>query len=287
MKTPITLNAWIATLVALMAFTACEEVTDVTIEESKTYLVIEGGVFLSNTTEQHIRVSETVPFFKSENSRPVTNAIVRVSDGQQDVPFIHERDGSYKANIQIQAGKTYTLTVVYNGKTYQASAAMPALVEAQNMQLIYKDLTDDPFADGNKTGYAASIDMQDPAGTRNYYLYKLFVNGQSTFFADPGNRLNAIVDDQYFDGKFLRNVEVNNEWLAQPGDDVEVQLLNISKEQYDFYYTLFTLTSGNSLLGDPPPAPIQGNLRNVNDAAERVLGFFQVAARSSVNRTVE
>lgn len=286
MKT--TLNI-IATSCLVIWLWSCEEVTVIDIKNSETYLVVDGGVFLTPTADgkQFIRLSETVPFFDEDNRKPVTSATVAVSDGTATVVFDHVSDGRYEGVLVPAAGETYTLTVAYNGRTYQATGVMPGLVLAENLQLVYTDLTNDPFADGNKIGYVASIDMQDPAGIKNYYLYKLLVNGQSTFLADPGNRLNTVVEDQYFDGKFLSSVEVNNDWLSQPGDEVEVQLFNISREQYEFYYALFTLTAGNSLLGDPPPAPIQGNVVSVNDPTERVLGFFQVAARSSVSGTVE
>jgi hypothetical protein len=79
---------------------------------------------------------------------------------------------------------------------------------------------------------------------------------------------------------------VNNEYLAQPSDEVTVQLLNISEAQYDFYYELFSITSSNSLLGDPPRSRLIGNVANLSQPNNWALGFFQVAGVSQRSQRV-
>ncbi|MFM8834577.1 MAG: DUF4249 domain-containing protein [Cytophagales bacterium] len=258
----------------------CEQVIDLNIPSTTSRLVIEGGVFSHADGQPHvqlIKLSKSVAFF-DKNSQPVTNATVSVTDGTTNYVFQHTANGVYQSLPFAPAmGKTYSLTLFYQGATYTASEVMIAPVPIINMYFEYKDVANDPFADGNQKGYQTQIDFADPAGIENFYLRKILVNGEETFFADPGNRFNSITADTYFDGKLITQAKVNDEYLAQPEDEVEAQLFNISKRQYEFYNLLFTLTSGGSLLGDPPPARLIGNVENSTSPKDYPLGFFQVA----------
>ena len=235
---------------------------------------------------QRIQLKNSVDFFSNVSSEPIADAQVSVTDGFNQFNFVHQGNGVYEQVVAAVSGRTYTLTINWKQQQFQASGVMQQAVAIEKYDLEYKDLTNDPFADGNKTGYVANISFTDPATSRNFYLMKLFINGQPTFIPDPGNRLNAISEDQYYNGKTLNDVEVNNEYLAQPLDEMTVQLLSISVAQYDFYYELFSLTSSNSLLGDPPRSRLIGNVANLSQPNNWALGFFQVAGVSQRSKQV-
>lgn len=272
-----------------LLFLSCEEVVDIDLKNSTSRLVIEGGIFLYDEGDNHvqrIQLKNSVDFFSNVSSEPIADAQVNVTDGFNQFNFIHQGDGVYEQVVAAVSGRTYTLTINWKQQKFQASGVMQQAVAIEKYDLEYKDLTNDPFADGNKTGYVANISFTDPASNRNFYLLKLFINGQPTFIPDPGNRLNAISEDQYYNGKTLNDVEVNNEYLAQPLDEMTVQLLSISEAQYDFYYELFSLTSSNSLLGDPPRSRLIGNVANLSQPNNWALGFFQVAGVSQRSKQV-
>lgn len=55
---------------------------------------------------------------------------------------------------------------------------------------------------------------------------------------------------------------------------VEIQQYSISANAYEYYKLLSDQTQNTGNLTDTPPAAIIGNVRNVNDATEKVVGFF-------------
>ncbi len=62
-----------------------------------------------------------------------------------------------------------------------------------------------------------------------------------------------------------------------------VRQLSISKDTYEYWRRVRVLVNNSGSVFDSPPASIQGNLYNVNDPDEVVLGYFEVA-RSKVSR---
>lgn len=55
---------------------------------------------------------------------------------------------------------------------------------------------------------------------------------------------------------------------------INLQQLSLTEEAHDYLNLLkIQKNSGNSLF-DPPPFEINGNLRNVDDPNEKVLGYF-------------
>jgi Domain of unknown function (DUF4249) len=58
---------------------------------------------------------------------------------------------------------------------------------------------------------------------------------------------------------------------------VEVQQLCISQDAYSFNKILEAQTQSNGGLTDTPPAAVVGNIRNITNQAEKVVGYFGVA----------
>ena len=55
---------------------------------------------------------------------------------------------------------------------------------------------------------------------------------------------------------------------------VEIQQICISKQVYDFYQLLEAGTKSNGDLVDVPPTSIVGNIKNINNAQEKIVGVF-------------
>jgi hypothetical protein len=58
---------------------------------------------------------------------------------------------------------------------------------------------------------------------------------------------------------------------------VEIQQYSISANAYEYYKLLRDQTQNTGYLTDTPPAAIIGNIRNINDASEKVVGYFGAA----------
>ena len=61
---------------------------------------------------------------------------------------------------------------------------------------------------------------------------------------------------------------------------VEIQQYAISSNAYEYYKLLRDQAQNTGNLTDTPPAAIIGNIRNVNDASEKVVGYFGAAGVS-------
>ncbi len=57
---------------------------------------------------------------------------------------------------------------------------------------------------------------------------------------------------------------------------------SITKEAYIYWETVKKVAQSTGSIFDTPPGPINGNIYNVNDPDERVLGFFEVSAVDTI-----
>lgn len=87
----------------------------------------------------------------------------------------------------------------------------------------------------------------------------------------PGAKSTQIVAKRIVDQSFLSRHYFN------------VRQLSISKDAYEYWRRVGELVNNTGSVFDTPPAPIKGNLYNINDPNEVVLGYFEVA-KSKVTR---
>jgi hypothetical protein len=58
---------------------------------------------------------------------------------------------------------------------------------------------------------------------------------------------------------------------------VNLEQISVSLEVYKFYQLVRQLTQGTGGLADTPPSAIVGNIQNVSNPDEKVVGYFGVA----------
>ncbi len=165
-------------------------------------------------------------------------------------------------------------------------------------------------------GHRISVNWQDPAGEKNYYLWKyktyqpLFVcktcergiyrNGecQSTnsnygpayynYLCDPScwyikfEEEPVIFEDRLSDGAMIKNHEiVILPFYRRPDILIEVQQLSVNESAYNYFKIIYDQVSASGGLNAPPAAPLLGNLFNPDDPSEIVLGQFTTAGVSA------
>jgi len=81
----------------------------------------------------------------------------------------------------------------------------------------------------------------------------------------PGGVSTQIVAQRIVDQSFLSRHYFN------------IRQTSISKASYEYWRKVRELVNNTGSVFDTPPAPIKGNIRNVNASDEVVLGFFEVA----------
>jgi hypothetical protein len=161
------------------------------------------------------------------------------------------------------------------------------------------------------------VDFQDDAVQKNFYLwrythyerlqycvtcdYKIF-DSYKQICIEKGLGF-SFLREPYYDYEcenecyaILKNKEVNVFWdnlsngrmvqgrlvariplYSFEGCLVEIEQICISPETYSFYKILESQSQNTGGLADTPPAAIVGNIRNINNTSEKVVGYFGVA----------
>ncbi|WP_298546626.1 DUF4249 domain-containing protein [uncultured Aquimarina sp.] len=271
-------NLFITSLIIIsLFFLSCEtDVTnDITLNESTPRLVINGGLernTITPLTTQRIQLTTTASFLSTEELPFVDDASVIVTSNTDSWEFTHTSNGVYEnSDIIPEIGNTYTITINWNGETYEGS---DNISEVPSFDNFYFEFEEETIA--TDEGYFVKFDTTDPANISNFYYYRLFKNGEFVIVPDPGNSEVLIVSDEFFDGRQRIGVNPNDEVPFEIGDIATAQQLSISEEYFDFLNELFVQTGnlGNPIIGNPPPASIRGNLINLSNPNNRALGYF-------------
>lgn len=248
----------LVSLVFLLAFSSCQKVIDVDLNDTDQKVVIEGTI-LRGDTVQRVRITKTQNFDESTAPPTVDNASVTVTDhlGNAAV-FTSVGNGWYEvAAYPGFEGRTYTLTVVVDGTTYSGSSTMP----------VYQPLTDlyvDFYPFGPDTLISLVPAHYDQAGAANHYQFHVYRNGIR-------DKSIYIQDDQFTDGNliiqplFVSDLEME--------DTVRVDLFCIDKP----VHTYFNQLSVNSSSIATPANPAS----NMNGGC---LGYF--SARTFDTKTI-
>lgn len=271
---------FLLTITIFVLCASCEtDVTDdITLENTAPRLVVEGGLErnpLFPDQPQRIRLRTTANFLSGEELPLVENAIVSIGDGTDTFALSYSGDGFYSSSEIIpEINQTYTLRIEWNEEVYEGEDILPRVPEFDDFYFVFKEETLVTDA-----GYFLQLDTTDPPNISNFYYYRVFKNGEYIIVHDQGNSEVLIVSDEFFDGQQRIGVNPNDEVSFVPGDEGRAQQLGISEAYHDFLFLLFEETGrqGIPLVGNPPPASIRGNIRNLTNPQNRALGFFYTA----------
>lgn len=91
-----------------------------------------------------------------------------------------------------------------------------------------------------------------------------------------------------FDDRNINGGQIQSRKIARlpyyqfNGALVEIRQASLTKDAYQFYRFFQEQTRNNGGIADTPPTALKGNIRNINNDRENVVGFFTVSAVSSV-----
>lgn len=212
-------------LLASASFISCEKVIDVDLNSDDPKVVIE-GTFTAGETTHNVVITRTMNFDEAAPYPTVDNAVVSVTDNlgnAQVLTFVG--NGTYQATAYpVIEGRTYTLTVVADGKTYTAQSTAPGLVPIDDLFVL-------SFEFGPDTINSLIPLRMDPAGVKNFYQFNLFNNGE---------RLDGIYlqDDAFTDGIQIQQPLFDNEGSYESGDTAFVEMFIIDEPVYNYFFAL-------------------------------------------------
>ncbi|MCF3109179.1 DUF4249 domain-containing protein [Niabella sp. CC-SYL272] len=240
----------------LLAVTGCQKVIQVDINSVNKKYVIE-GTLTDNDDSYSVIVSKTLNVSDLNVFEGVENAFVTIAEvGKAPVLLQHKGNGLYRANASGKPGATYQLSVKIGNEVFTASSRMPQKV---SMDSLYT--TSRVFV--GRQRLIATVEFKDPPGEGNAYRFTQFVDGrkENTIF---------VTNDKLIDGRNvvyeLMIFSGDGDSDLKKGDNLRVEMRCISKDNYDFWYSLTQSGLGQNQSASPgnPASNIRGG----------ALGYF-------------
>ena len=264
-------------LIIIGLLNSCTDVIHVKVPNGGPRLVVDASINWQKGTlgeTQTINLRESTAFFDKNPDVPVTGASVTVTkenDGSIFV-FADQNNGSYTAvDFVPELNASYTLKILYNGKSYTATETLMAAPVINRINQTIE-------GSGGDKEIQIQVFFDDPGNIENYYLGEFIPSNL------PLPSL-GVIRDEFTDGNenFIENE--NENYVA--GVTVGINLYGISRRYYD-YINIFIQQSGSDERGPFPttPVPLKGNVVNVNDSNEEVLGYFRAGEFDTTSYTI-
>lgn len=233
-------------LLALVALTACEKEIDFDYHEVDPIVVIEGRVTnegMEVVLTKSRSVNDSVPAAGLDGAR----VVVATDDETVELSF-DEATGTYRSPQTAVPGKTYRLTVDFEGTRYTATSVMqePSLI--LNTEFTWQKVLDDQLL-------AYQVTATDPDSLqRNYFWYRLDRQSSRPDLADVDlskpYRWNVFDDRGNPPGLILRDIMCMSKRIADEnkkddrksilyeGDTLVLQWMTIDAAAFDYFRSL-------------------------------------------------
>lgn len=198
---------------------------------------------------------------------------MRVRDDQGGVfPFVESATpGTYVTNqLVMTAGTEYRLEITYAGSQYDATAIAQPVPPIDS---IYLDKPK-PGRFSGDSGVRVTIDLTDPAGQDNWYLWDQFVDGSRQLGPDSTFKLRITAPDESFRGITIRGFQPFEGVNINVGSSVLLRQIGIPESMYLYYFALSDQVSGDGSPFSVPPASVRGNVANLTTPSRPALGYF-------------
>jgi hypothetical protein len=258
-------------ILTIISMSSCQKVIDVNLNSVTPQYVIEAQL-LEGKNDFVVRISKTGDYFGVDKPTPVTNAVVNLKKGSETAVVIkHENDGVYRLlNYTATINAEYSLSVVVDGKTFQASSFMPKAVPLDSLKSARLPSINQ---DRDKPSDSLQIDcyFKDPASEVNFYRVKTVKNG---VFQGKGEDL-LVENDRLSNGINVILPIYTAAYKAK--DSVNVELVSMDRKMFDYFNTLRSIIDG----GGNSAAPANP-LTNFSGGCVGYFGAFSSSKKTIV-----
>ena len=291
-------------LIILLSLSSCIEPIDLDVERQGGQLFVDGEI--TNSTRPHVlnlRRSAVNPRITS----PETGALITIFDDQGNAEvLIEQEEGQYYHYgnvVKGEKGRSYHLEIqLPDGSTYRSRPVRIPTYQAQ--QTIYYDtfyeeeLNDNNFVVGNwKVRIFNNVSFppnEEPIYLRwqMYEVYRItqFIPFPIPFYRTCYPRVYSNTENfVLYDGSEIQLSQINDQFINSRTFDFsfnERHYFNViqstlNPEAFTYWQQINQLVNSTGSIFDVPPAAIPGNLYNINDETEEVLGYFEASARDT------
>lgn len=265
-------------LLCLLAVAACERVVDLDVDEGPRRLVIEARlerVIGRVNGNQSITLTTTAPYFSDAPPPPATGAVVQVTDDEGTiVTFTESEPGRYTTSqLVVRVGATYRLTIRWEGQTFEAEEAAPSVAPIDSLYFERPK----PGRFSGTEGLRATIDLTEPAGKGDFYLWDQFIDGSRVLGPDSTFKYRMIAQDEAVDGLRITGFQPYEGIDIPIGSTVIMRQVGLSERMFRYYFAFSDQVSADGSPFAVPPASVRGNVSNLTSPDRFPLGYFFAA----------
>lgn len=284
-------------LTSLLAFTSCEDVVQVKLDEGSKLYVIDA--FVNNLRGiQSIRVVTNDSYFSNREAPPVTGAQVILTDLtiSKAYTFTYSSNGYYTydqgtADTIARVNHQYKLEVTIDGKTYSSLNIQKRPASIDSIGVLPNDGGGfgPPSTDSSYICYLFAKDKAD--NVTDYYWIKTFRN-DSLFKASSD--LNVCIDGT--NGAVINAPQDSIDFTApgtflgfksyRKGDKCRVEIHSINRDTY-FFFIQASAQINNGGLFATTPENVKTNILTPSDAKTKAIGRFEVSSVAVKERLVK
>lgn len=297
-------------ILIILGLSMCIDPLEVETDSFQEVLVVQGKI----TTEAGphiIALSKSAKYGSIFEGviQPVTQAEVTIRDNDGNtVLLFHEGNGLYATPLDFRGvvGKSYVLNIEADGTTYNSTSE--TLEPANNLDSLYTVYNEYPYLSENEDlNYKIGVDVYarytKTETTSDFYLWdydgthylktfpELYVNytrrgpvpAPKSCCADcyKYEENNSIIISSFPLGNIRTDARLffleDNGYRYIDKYVMTLKRFSLSQGAYKFYELLLNQLSINGDIFDPPPASISGNIININDVDELVVGYFHAS----------
>lgn len=259
-------------------FTSCEESVSIPYEKNLLKKVVVEGRITNEYKSHIIHITTTVDYQDTSavGKADVSNAgILEVETGNFfELLPIEGRNGYFGTEpVRGKVGYNYQLTFEFDGDKYQASAYLDTVADMDSVSNFYEYIT----YFGGAGFYHIQMTATEPEPVGNIYMFNFYIN--DTLFNDK-LYLTSYQNDELFNGQKV--VAIDIAWLPQEEikldtNTIKVEMLSISREEFNFNNAFLNETLGNGSMFSGPPADVPSNVKNIT-GDNQGLGLFAASA---------
>jgi hypothetical protein len=261
---------------------SCEEEVPIDLSNSIFKRIIVEGRITNEFKQQKIRLTETSAYFDTTQPPPITNAEVWISEKKSGKRYnlnLESADSGIYASEKFlgTVGETYLLHIHYNGEDFESEALLHSITPLDSINYVYKYQGYFGYAFGS---YNIQMSALEPEPIGDYYRFFIYYN--DTLFNETATG-SIMQDDRFFNGYYLANVDIfdlRQEDVIKDTNTIRVDMLSISKDEYNYLNELMAETWGNGSIFSGPSANIRSNIIN-KSGGKNGLGLFSASAISS------
>ncbi|MES2798324.1 MAG: DUF4249 family protein [Bacteroidota bacterium] len=276
---------------------SCEEPYELSLNTTTSILAVN-GILNDKDTSQSITIienkaldglfyTEEIPSLKVEllvnNSEKIL--LTKRDKGQYFLPnqFKILPNNTYKLVFQKEGGDRYESTVqaltapskmdkiyddfVMEGKLYNGKK-LPS-------NYIYADFQDNPQQKNNYVWTWILWERQNYCGIN--FIYDIYCNKYCLEIFR--NEAFETYSDVLSNGKTIKgNLIAKIPYYNYQGSLLEIRQLNVTPEAFRYFNIFNDQTYNTGTLADVPPAPLIGNIKNLDNPKEDIAGLFTVAS---------